>query len=152
MKEYNFYLWVVVFCTIFVSCRENADESPFSIIPEIRLRGLSHDSILEFEDVLSISISYQDGDGDIGFEEPDDYAVFIRDARLNNYDGFYVGPVAPPGVEIAVQGNLKLEFPSLFVFGNRSEERTRFYIYIIDRKGNKSNELISNDVIIKKKK
>ena len=135
-----------------ISCSENADEPPFSTTPEIKLRGLSHDTIREFEDVLTISISYQDGDGDLGFEEPDDYAVFIRDARLNNFDGFYVGPVAPPGAIIAVKGSLKLEFPSLFVFGNRSEERTRFYIYMIDRKGQKSNELVSPDVIILKKK
>lgn len=135
-----------------VGCRENADEPPFSTIPEIKFKGLSHDTIREFEDVLTISISYQDGDGDLGFEEPDDYAVFIRDARLNNFDGFYVGPVAPPGASIAVKGNLKLEFLSLFVFGNRTEERTRFYIYMIDRSGHKSNELLSPDVIIQKKK
>lgn len=136
---------------LMINCRENADEPPFSTTPEINLLGLSHDTIKEFDDVLTIKIHYQDGDGDLGFEEPDDYAVYIRDARLNNYDGFYLGPVAPPGAEIAVQGNLKLEFPSLFVFGNRTEERTRFYIYMIDRKGNKSNELVSPDVIIRKK-
>ncbi|MEP7197802.1 MAG: hypothetical protein ABI851_14885 [Saprospiraceae bacterium] len=151
MKEFNKYILFSFILIVLVSCHKNADEPPFSTIPEIKLKSLSHDSILEFEDVLTISISYKDGDGDLGFEEPDDYAVFIRDARLNNYDGFYLGPVAPPGAVIAVQGNLKLEFPSLFVFGNRTTERTRFFIYMIDRKGNKSNELVSPDVIIKKK-
>jgi hypothetical protein len=140
----------LAFLSVF-SCRENAEEPPFSIIPEIRLKGLSHDTILEFEDILTLNIRYQDGDGDLGFEEPDSYAVFIRDARLTKYDGFYLAPVAPPGAVIAVQGDLKVEFPSLFVFGNRTEERTKFYIYMVDRKGNKSNELISPEVIIKKK-
>jgi hypothetical protein len=56
------------------------------------------------------------------------------------------GTVAPPGALIAVQGDLKVEFPSLFVFGNRTEERTKFYIYMVDRKGNKSNELITPEV------
>ncbi|HNS47787.1 MAG TPA: hypothetical protein PKH94_11150 [Bacteroidales bacterium] len=134
-----------------ISCRENADEPPFSVIPEIRFKGLSHDTIREFEDILTLSFRYQDGDGDLGYEEPDSYAVFIRDARLTKYDGFYLAPVAPPGAVIAVQGDLKVEFPSLFVFGNRTEERTKFYIYMIDRKGNKSNELTTPEVIIKKK-
>lgn len=151
MKGFSTYLYVGMITAILVSCRENADEPPFSVTPEIKFQSLSHDTVREFEDVLTISISYQDGDGDIGFEEPDDYSVYIRDVRLNKYDGFYIGPVAPPGALIAVKGNLKLEFPSLFVFGNRSEERTRFYIYMIDRSGHKSNELISTDVIIKKK-
>ena len=151
MKELIKYILFSFILFAFVSCHKNADGPPFSTTPEIKLKSLSNDTIVEFEDVLTISISYKDGDGDLGFEEPDDYAVFIRDARLNNYDGFYIGPVAPPGSVIAVQGNLKLEFPSLFVFGNRTSERTRFYIYMIDRKGNKSNELVSQDVIIKKK-
>lgn len=152
MKGFNLYHILGALSVFIFSCRENAVEPPFPITPEIKFLGLSHDTIHEFQDILTISISYQDGDGDLGFEEPDDYAVFIRDVRLAKYDGFYIGPVAPPGAEIAVKGNLKLEFPSLFVFGNRSEERTQFYIYIIDRKGHKSNELLSTEVIIKKKK
>jgi len=141
-------LSVVIFC---VSCRENAEDPPFSIIPEIKLKDFSQDTILEYEDILTFNIRYQDGDGDLGFEEPENYAVFIRDARLTKYDGFYLAPVAPPGELIAVQGDLKVEFPSLFVFGNRTEERTKFYIYMVDRKGNKSNELITPEVVIKKK-
>ncbi|MBK8406164.1 MAG: hypothetical protein IPL25_19455 [Saprospiraceae bacterium] len=143
----------VLFSVLFicVSCRDNADDPPFSIIPEIKLKSFTQDTILEFEDILTLNIRYQDGDGDLGCEEPDSYAVFIRDARLTKYDGFYLAPVAPPGALIAVQGDLKVEFPDLFVFGNRSEERTKFYIYMVDRKGNKSNELITPEVIIKKK-
>ena len=143
----------VLFSVLFicVSCRDNADDPPVSIIPEIKLKSFTQDTILEFEDILTLNIRYQDGDGDLGFEEPDSYAVFIRDARLTKYDGFYLAPVAPPGALIAVQGDLKVEFPDLFVFGNRSEERTKFYIYMVDRKGNKSNELITPEVIIKKK-
>lgn len=151
MKDYKQIRIFGLLIIISLACRENADGPPFSTTPVIKFNSLSNDTIREFEDILTINVRYQDGDGDIGFEEPDDYAVFIRDARLNNYDGFYVGPVAPPNANIAVQGNLKLEFPSLFVFGNRAEERTRFYIYMIDRMGNKSNELISPDVIILKK-
>jgi len=133
-----------------VSCHEIADEPAFSEIPEIRFEGLSHDTILEYENILTITFKFQDGDGDLGFEEPESYAIFIRDARLANFDGFYLGPVAPPGTTIAVQGKLKVEFPSLFVFGNSQFERTRYYIYMVDRRGHKSNEIITPDVIIKK--
>ncbi|HNG68686.1 MAG TPA: hypothetical protein PLP63_07065 [Saprospiraceae bacterium] len=150
MKDIR-WIFFIILNLVVLGCHTISDEPPFSTTPEIKLNGISNDTIREFDDILTLSIHYQDGDGDLGFEEPDQYAVFIRDARLTNYDGFYIGPVAPPGAEIAVQGNLKLEFPSLFVFGNRFNERTRFYIYMKDRNGNKSNELISPDVIILKK-
>jgi hypothetical protein len=132
------------------ACQPKEPLLPFSEVPEIRLVGLSHDTITEYKDILTLTFSYQDGDGDLGFEEPETYAVFIRDARLQTYDGFYLGPVAPPGVSVPVKGNLSVEFPSLFVFGTRQEESTRFYIYIKDRSGNQSNELVTSAVTIRK--
>ncbi|MBK9271270.1 MAG: hypothetical protein IPM48_06705 [Saprospiraceae bacterium] len=150
MNEYLKSVLLAFAILVLMSCHENADEPAFSIIPEIRFVGLSHDSIVEYKDVLTIHFKYQDGDGDLGFEEPESYAIFIRDARLSNFDGFYMGPVAPPGALIAVQGQLKVEFPSLFVFGNGKFERTKYFIYMVDRAGHKSNELTTPDVIIKK--
>jgi len=134
---------------LFASCNKGED-LPFSVVPEISLVGLSHDTITEYQDVLTIQIMYKDGDGDLGFEDPEQYAVFIRDARLEAYDGFYLGPLAPLDKRISIQGTLSVEFPSLFVFGNRQSETTRFHIYMIDRAGHKSNELISGPVFIKK--
>jgi hypothetical protein len=138
------------FVLLLFACQPKEPLLPFSEVPEIRLVGLSHDTITEYKDILTLTFSYQDGDGDLGFEEPETYAVFIRDARLQTYDGFYLGPVAPPGVSVPVQGKLSVEFPSLFVFGTRQEESTRFYIYMIDRNGNKSNELVTSAVTIRK--
>jgi hypothetical protein len=134
----------------FSSCQKKDSALPFSAVPEIRLIGLSHDTIVEYKDVLTITFHYQDGDGDLGFEEPDRYAVYIRDARLTTYDGFFLGPIAPPGITVPIKGRLSVEFPSLFVFGNRIIESTRFFIYVIDRAGNKSNELETATVYIVK--
>ncbi len=109
--------------------------------PQIELVGVSADSIRQYEDVLIITIRYKDGDGDLGFENPEEYALFIRDIRLENFDGFYVGPLAPPDANVSIQGELHVEFPSLFLFGNGAVEQTRFEIKMIDRAGNESNLL-----------
>lgn len=131
------------------SCQE--DEHPFSEVPEISLVSMSHDTIVEFDDVEVITIQYKDGNGDLGFVEPDKYAIFIRDLRLDEFDGFYVGPLAPLDAEVAIQGQINVEFPNLFIFGNRNSEKTRFEIKMKDRSGNESNLIMTEEVVIIKK-
>ena len=122
------------------------DDITYSNTPLIGLVSISHDTIRQYEDVLSIRISYKDGDGDIGFEDPEEYALYVRDIRLEAFDGFYVGPLAPPDAQVPIQGELNIEFPSLFLFGNGAVEQTRFEIKMIDRAGNESN-LIETDFV-----
>jgi len=122
------------------------DDITYSNTPVIGLVSISQDTIRQYEDVLSIRISYKDGDGDIGFEDPEEYALYVRDIRLEAFDGFYVGPLAPPDAQVPIQGELNIEFPSLFLFGNGTVEQTRFEIKMIDRAGNESN-LIETDFV-----
>ncbi len=122
------------------------DDITYSNTPVIGLVSISQDTIRQYEDVLSIRISYKDGDGDIGFEDPEQYALYVRDIRLEAFDGFYVGPLAPPDAQVPIQGELNIEFPSLFLFGNGAVEQTRFEIKMIDRAGNESN-LIETDFV-----
>jgi hypothetical protein len=133
----------------YISCTKG-EVSEISDIPKIELISLSKNVITEFEDELIITISYEDGDGNIGFEETDEFALFVRDLRLEEFDAFYLGPIAPPNANIPIQGNLNIEFPNLFVFGNGESETTRFEIKLIDRAMNESNLLTTEDIIIKK--
>ena len=129
------------------SCTKD-DELPYSDTPEIELVGISHDTVVQYDEVLVLTITYKDGDGDIGFESPDKYAVFVRDTRLANFDGFYVGPVAPPGSSVPITGQISIEFPNLFIFGNGNSEKTQFEIKMIDRSGHESNLLMTDQIVI----
>ena len=135
---------------VFLWSCEKETVNIISDIPRIELIELSSDTITEFLDPLIITISYQDGDGNLGFEETDQYALFVRDIRLEEFDGFYLGPIAPPGSSVPIQGELNIEFPDLFVFGNGEQETTRFEIKMIDRKQNESNLLVTEDIVIVK--
>jgi hypothetical protein len=138
----------LLFCAgliVLTACNKEEDLS-YPDIPEIQLVSISHDTIRQYEDALVIRIAYKDGNGDIGFEDPQDYALFVRDIRLQNFDGFYVGPLAPPDAQVPVQGELTIEFPSLFLFGNGDVEQTRFEIKMIDRAGHESN-LVETDIV-----
>ena len=140
------YGWAVLFI-FFLSCNED-NGIPYSETPEIELIGISHDTVVQYQEVLTLTIRYRDGDGDIGYESPDKYAVHVRDTRLEKFDGFYVGPVAPPGSEVPVEGKIDIEFPNLFVFGNGRAEKTFFEIKMMDRAGNESNVLVTDAVVI----
>ena len=117
-------------------------------VPEILSVTTNSNSIREFQDSLVFFVEYRDGDGDLGFVEPSKYAVFIRDLRLPEFDGFYIGPLAPLESDIAIQGVIHIEFPSLFLFGNRNSETTVFEIKFIDRSGNESNLITTEPVVI----
>lgn len=134
----------------FVSSCEKDDVNILSEVPKIELISISSDTITEFEESLIIHIAYEDGDGDLGFEQTNQYALFVRDIRLEEFDGFYLGPIAPPGEMIPIKGDLNIEFPTLFIFGNKDTETTRFEIKMIDRKNNESNLLLTEDIIIAK--
>ena len=94
---------MILLCfVLLISCTKD-DEIPSSDSPEIELLELSDDTIQQYDEVLRLTIRYQDGDGDLGYEDPEQYALFIRDARLENFDGFYVGPLSPPGSDVPIQ-------------------------------------------------
>lgn len=134
--------------TVLYACEE--EDMGISEIPEIRLTEISHDTIVQYEDVLVLNIEYKDGDGDLGFPDPDEYALFIRDLRLEDFDSFFIGPLAPMESSVPIQGVLNVEFPSLFLFGNGGSETTRFECKMLDRAGNESNLITTPSVVILK--
>jgi len=143
------WAWILIILP-FISC-EDEEGIPFSDVPEIELIGISHDSVVEWMDTEIISVRYQDGNGDLGFVEPDQYAIFVRDIRLANFDGFYIGPIAPLDQSVPVTGQVNIEFPNLFIFGNRDYETTQFEVKMIDRSGNESNLITTDPVVIVRK-
>lgn len=149
LKNICLFIGLISFSFATSSCiKDPVDE--ISVTPSIELLSISSDTIKEFEDELIIIIAYEDGDGDVGFEETDQYALFVRDIRLEEFDEFYLGPIAPPGVNVPITGNLNIEFPSLFLFGNGNYETTRFEIRMVDRRMNESNLLVTEEITIKK--
>ena len=142
-------LLISVIIGSFSSCQKE-DIEMFSNTPLIELVSVSSDTITQFEETLVITIKYKDGDGDLGFEETDQYALFIRDIRLEEFDGFYLGPILPPNEMAPITGELDVEFPNLFVFSNSDTETTRFEIKMVDRAMNESNVLVTEDILIEK--
>lgn len=131
-----------------LGCEESGIE--LSDTPQISLEAISHDTLVQYEEVLILTISYTDGDGDLGYPDPDRYSLFIRDVRLSDFDSFFVGPLAPMDSSVPIEGVIDVEFPSLFLFGNGASETTRFECRMVDRAGNESNLITTPSVVILK--
>jgi hypothetical protein len=142
------YLFYIILSTlIFLSCKK---EEKYSEIPEIEYLRMTPSSTIEFQDRVYITISYQDGDGDIGTDDPDYYSLFVKDARLGNYDEYHILPLTPPDNVLQIEGELNIVLTGLFILDTNTSQSTSFSIKIRDRSGNWSNEVQTGSLTINK--
>jgi hypothetical protein len=144
MKKISFILLLLTI--IFSSCKKEEDAPK---VPEISLISITPLSLVQFEESIYIVIGYKDLDGDIGYENPDSYALQIKDNRLTNPDWYHVPPLSPIGSNVSIEGELSVKISSLFLLGNGSQEETSFAIRIIDRAGNWSEEITTPQISIR---
>jgi len=116
--------------------------------PEIALVSMSAQEVTQFEERVIVRFSYKDGDGDLGQADPDNYTLWVKDARLEGTDGYHIPPLAPEDAEVPIQGELEVELNALFLLGNSGQEETQYTMYVIDRAGNRSNEFTTATIII----
>lgn len=122
------------------------DEKPEA--PTITFKSISHDSVQEFNNNLTILFSYEDYQGDLGETDPDAHSLRVKDNRLSDYDWFHIPPMTPDLQELHIKGEYALELPPLFLLGNGPQEQTHFSVQIRDRAGNWSNTITTPAVII----
>ncbi len=116
--------------------------------PAIAFVSMSAQSVHEFDERVTVRFSYTDGDGDLGQEDPDNYTLWVKDARLDGTDGYHIPPLAPEDAEVPIQGELEVELNTLFLLGNSGQEETQYTMYVIDRAGNRSNVFTTGTIII----
>ena len=138
---------IILLCFVLITSCKKEDNAPK--IPEISLVSISPTTLVQFEEPVNIVIGYKDLDGDLGFENPDSFALQIKDNRLEDPDWYHVPPLSPIGSNVSIQGELDIQISSLFLLGNGSEEQTSFTIKMVDRAGNWSQEIMTPQLIIK---
>lgn len=130
------------------ACTKEAPEQ--SAIPVIVYDSISPLELTQFEEKVHIYINYQDGDGDLGTQNPDSVSIIVKDSRLQIADGYHLKPLSPPGTNLFIAGQLDIVLKNLFVLGNAPYEDVFFEVYITDRKGHKSNMLKTQTVRVKR--
>ena len=135
----------IVIVVLLAACKK---EEVMPSAPEIGFLSMSAQSVHEFEQRVKVRFSYTDGDGDLGQNDPDDYTLWVKDARLEGTDGYHIPPLAPEDAEVPIQGELEVELNALFLLGNSGEEETHYTMYVVDRAGNRSNEFTTGTITI----
>jgi len=105
-------------------------------------------NVKEFSDSIIITLSYKDGDGDLGNKDPDKRQLSVRDARLVKADFYHIAPLAPIGQNIPIDGTLRVKIKNTFLLGAGGDENTFYELRITDRAGNTSNFIKTDPITI----
>lgn len=125
-------------------------EAQVSSAPSISLVSVSATELKQFKDSLVIVIAYSDGDGDIGQENPDINDLKVKDRRLSEADYYFVKPLAPPGSNAQISGQIQVRLKNTFLLGAGANEVTQFDIQLKDRAGHWSNSINTPNITITK--
>lgn len=139
----------IVFIWLFISCggkeEENSASSPISEVPSINIEKIEPTEINQFESI-TFQISYTDGDGDIGEQDPDIHSLVILDTRDSIAHTFHIPPQSPT-TGIVIKGVFVVEIENIILLDqSNSSENIVFEVSLEDREGNKSN-IASSDII-----
>ena len=153
MNYQNIFLLTLVF--LVVSCGKNDSDVLLTEVPTIELIKVVPESnqVQQYTDELTFTISYSDGDGDLGTEDPDLPSIELvdmRDPSVLKFD-YHLSPRAPSGAEIKITGELNVVLNhTIIIDENNNVETTTFKIRIKDRAGNWSNEVETGVITVSK--
>lgn len=141
MKQLT-YICFAFFC---IGC---GNDEPVSEIPYIEFVSVNPKQVQAFEDNLIFTIFYQDGDGDLGENNPDLHNLFLKDNRNDIVYEYRIEQLAPDDANITIQGELNIELSGTGITDDSQEQSATFDIYIVDRAGNNSNTISSSNIIV----
>ena len=102
----------IVALTTMQGCKKKEDKIE---APKLTFKALSSKSLLQFKDSLTVTFSYEDNDGDIGFYDADSSSVYIQDKRLTHPDLYYLKPLNPPNLKPRIKGDVQLGLRNMFL-------------------------------------
>ncbi len=125
--------------------------TPMSDVPSITLDEVSATTVTQYADPIYFTVSYQDGDGDLGFEDADSLSLWLIDERDpdNLIQKYHIPPLAPIGSDVSIKGTFEIELERTAILDeDNTTETTTFTIKMKDRAGNWSNEVVSATITI----
>ena len=139
-------LWIYLCCcTALFGCRKADEVDP---IPVLTFEAISSTDVVQFENLIVLTLGYTDQDGDLGQADPDEHTLRIKDDRLEEYDWYHIPPLTPNLEQLNISGTFEVELTPLFLLGSGSSESTRFTVQIQDRAGHWSNPVLTPEVTI----
>ena len=136
------YLFAIV---LLFSCEK---EQVISDTPIIEFKNISPTTVQEYSDDISITISYSDGNGDLGENNPDIHNLFVEDNRNGIVYQFRIPHLAPDNNSIAIEGDFNITINGSGITNESSSQQVNYSIYVTDRAENKSNIITTSFITI----
>jgi hypothetical protein len=137
-------LYILILVVLF-SCKK---EEEVSDVPAIAFESISPNTAQEYTDDIIITISYTDGDGDLGENNPDINNLFVEDNRNGIEYKFRIPELSPSGSTITIEGNFNITINGTGITDESSSQKVDYSIYVKDRAGNKSNIITTSSITI----
>jgi hypothetical protein len=159
MKALKYTLFLSI--AMIIACTKPPD---YSDTPEIAFISLSKTSMIaaaNLSDNLTLTISFTDGDGDIGIDGGTP-SVYFKDLRDGSEFITFVAPVIPEqGVGNGISGEMYIKVSTvccihpidnqagcLADFSDFPIDSLVYEVYILDRSGNKSNVIQTDPIVL----
>ena len=136
---------IYILIMVLLSCTK---DDTFSVVPTIEFKSISPSTAQEYIDDINIIISYTDGDGDLGENNPDVYNLFVLDNRNGIQYRFRIPELSPNGNEIAIEGNFNIKINGSGITNSSTSQQVNYDIYVTDRAGNSSNIVSTSFITI----
>lgn len=139
-------LFPFLFLSIFLSsgCTKEEVKPQFSSTPKIAFLSMSPGSVTAWKDSVVFTISYEDGDGDLGQNTAGYENLFLKDSRTGGFYTFRIRELVPDNAKVPVKGTLKFVLPYTFLSSESiNSEQVTFEIKVKDRSGKESNSVSS---------
>jgi len=137
-------IYILISLSLF-SCKK---DDTLSVVPTIEFKSISPSTAQEYIDDINITISYTDGDGDLGENTPDIDNLFVEDSRNGIVYHYRIPQLAPNGNEIAIEGNFNITINGSGITNSSNSQQVNYAIYVKDRAGNKSNTITTSNITI----
>ena len=156
LKNITYILFIAVILFGTYSCINSPN---YSDTPELEFVSISNNEMSQRplnSDTTIVTLKFTDGDGDIGFsaEYPGENIFVIDDRTGEFYDRFRVPAITEQGANNGVSGTIDMvllntccifppqdSIPACESPAQYPDNNLTFTIYMIDRAGNKSNEV-----------
>lgn len=138
-------IYLVLISAFLISCKK---EEIVNDIPSIELIETSPTQVVELMEPIYFKISYRDGNGDLGENDPDVHNLILRDPRIDIKYEYRISELVPGAAEVPISGVLVFSIPNAFITDGSTQQTVNFEIYVKDRAGNKSNVINSGTITI----
>lgn len=128
----------------FASCKKEED---ISNTPEIEFVSVSSSNIAEGT-TLTFTISYKDGDGDLGENTEGVKNLFVTDNRVGVTYEYRIQQLSPSGSTVAITGNLNVDVTGTSITDGSTQQQVTYSFMMKDRAGNSSNSVSSPAITI----